>query len=630
MQFNIKAIFEKKRNILLFLLFLLGAYAFVQSVLTRGEIQYVAENVEIPLVNEVKIAEETNFITPEVLGDRVFGDDSFFVGKQENLPKKQLKPQPSILTDENEAPKIVLGYKEGLNEAWDICSDIELAKSFGFDTSSCQSNDSNNGEGQLATNVTLGNGGGGGNNGGAGNLVINPDPVEEIVVPEEEPAEEENPVEPVYASSSEAILTSWKIGGQEVIGRVGSEPMSFTQIAYKSGAILEVADPYTFQGISFTSAQPLGQIIVYTYHNGWSTWDLNYDGAQEALDAWVLQDTDTVIVKVISEDFSTTNWYKAKVFDANTPRVIPDFLQKFNVGRLNVLPLTGLAVEHHSMNSVDFGATLLVPDFTDFNGVEVLVNDWNNFSEAKVLIYHNGWITWDLKYEGALEDLMGASLAEGDMIVLTLEDNDGNSFWYRVNLAQGQLEEATEFEQINTPSEVVVKNSDSSLKDLLVGSYTIDLSTANVGPDWTTTSTGAVLTVDSFDDLIGVVPQASDPNSTMKVRIYRNAWITWEYDLGLDLVAKEHILANDRIVIEVTAEDGSQTYYQVQVTLKTEVENPPLQVSSESVSADEAIKPEQVEELKPENTDNDQPEPELKKEVEKVAEEISTDSVQIE
>lgn len=615
MQFSIKAIFEKKRNILLFLLFLLGTYAFAQSVLTRGEVQYVAENVEIPLVNEVKIAEdstESDIITHEVLGDRVVNTDNFFVEKQPNLPKKLAdKPKVSILTDENETPKIVLGYKEGLNEAWDICSDIELAKSFGFDTSSCQSN---NGEGQLATNVTLGNGGGGGNNGGAGNLVTEPDPVD-----------------PVYASSSEAILTSWKIGGQEVIGRVGSEPMSFTQISYKSGAILEVADLYTFQGISFTSAQPLGQIIVYTYREGggWSTWDLNYDGAQEALDAWVLHDTDTVIVKVISEDSSTTNWYKAKVFDAKEENNIPDFLTTFKVGGIDVLPLTGLVVDHNSMNSVDFGATLLVSDFSNFQGVEVAVNDWNNFSEAKVLIYFNYWTTWDLLYEGALADLANVPLHEGNMIILKLEDQANNSFWYRVNLVQAPAEAQT--------TEIKNLNNDSSLKDLLISDRSIDLSVAMIGPVWTPTSTGAVLTVDSFADLVGVFPQTSDDvNAQVKVQIFRGYWITWEEQIGLDLVAKENILVNDRIVIEVTAEDESKTYYQVQVTLKTQVENPPVQASPDSLSAEDIVKPEPVEELevaevKVDNTDDNKPvTAEISKETEVVAEDLSVDSVKTE
>src|SRR3989339_474879 len=496
MQVNIKVIFEQKLYLVLFLLFTLGAYAFMQSVLTRGEIQYVAKNVEIPSVNEVKAVEEPNFITPEVLGDKVFNNDNFFGGKQPKVVKKlENKPKVSILTDENEVPKIVLGYKEGLNEAWDICSDIELAKSFGFDTSSCQLDNNS----QIASNITFGNGGGGNN--------IS-DSAEEVVIPE---------------------------------------------------------------------------IVVEESNN------------------------------------------------------IPAFLTTFKVGGIDVLPLTGLVVDHSSMNSVDFGATLPVPDFSDFKGIEVAVNDWNNFIEAKVLIYSNYWTTWDLLYEGALADLVTAPLTEGDMVVLKLKDQENNSFWYRVNLVQGQIEEATEFSQ-NNPQEEIILNADSSLKDLLISDHSIDLETANVGPVWTPTSTGAVLMVESFDNLVGVMPTASDLTSTVKVQIFRDYWITWEYPVGLDLVAKEPILSNDRIVIEVTALDDTKTYYQVQVTLKTEVENSPVQASPESVSADEAIKPEQVEELKPENTDNDDNdklEPATaerghatggKEKVEIITEKISTDS----
>jgi len=624
MQINIKVIFEQKLYLVLFLLFTLGAYAFMQSVLTRGEIQYVAKNVEIPSVNEVKAVEEPNFITPEVLGDKVFNNDNFFGGKQPKVVKKlENKPKVSILTDENEVPKIVLGYKEGLNEAWDICSDIELAKSFGFDTSSCQLDNNS----QIASNITFGNGGGGNN--------IS-DSAEEVVIPEivvEEPLEENNPV---YASSSQAILDSFKIGGQEVIGKIGSEPMSRTETSYKSGAILEVADPYSFTGIILQTT-PVSQIIVYTFNDHWSTWELNYPGTAEALADLVLQDRDTVIVKIISEDNSTTNWYKAKVFATEESNNIPAFLTTFKVGGIDVLPLTGLVVDHSSMNSVDFGATLPVPDFSDFKGIEVAVNDWNNFIEAKVLIYSNYWTTWDLLYEGALADLVTAPLTEGDMVVLKLKDQENNSFWYRVNLVQGQIEEATEFSQ-NNPQEEIILNADSSLKDLLISDHSIDLETANVGPVWTPTSTGAVLMVESFDNLVGVMPTASDLTSTVKVQIFRDYWITWEYPVGLDLVAKEPILSNDRIVIEVTALDDTKTYYQVQVTLKTEVENSPVQASPESVSADEAIKPEQVEELKPENTDNDDNdklEPATaerghatggKEKVEIITEKISTDS----
>ncbi len=625
MQVNIKAIFEQKRYLVLFLLFTLGAYAAIQSVLTRGEVQYAAKNVEIPLVDEVKSTEESeeaNVITPEVLGDRVVNEDNFFGAKQPNLLKKLAdKPKVSILTDENEAPKIVLGYKEGLNEAWDICSDIELAKSFGFDTSSCQSNDN---QGQLVDSLVINNNRGGG---GGGQQVVEPIPVEEaVIIPPTEPE--------AYTSSSQALLTSFKIGGQEVMGKRGSEPMSRTGASYKSGVMLKVLVPYTFTGIELDTIAPVNQIVVYIYQEGegWSTWALNYPeaGGEEALATFLLKHKATVVVKVVSEDLSTTNWYKAKVFDPEDLDQIPDFLTKFQVGDRDVLPLLGLSMDYHSLNMVDFGASLLVPDFTNFKGVKVELNNFDNFVEAKVLIYRIGWSTWDLKYPGAIEDLANTPINKDEIIILKLKDTENNIFYYRVNVFEG-LEEATEVEQINDQTEVSVPNADSSLKDLLVGDYAIDLETANVGSNWYTTSTGAVLTVDSFDNLIGVMPQASDENSTIKVRIYRNVWITWEYEVGLDLVAKEQIMPNDRIVIEVTAEDGTTTYYyQVQVTLKTEVENPPIQISPESVSADEAVKPEPVEELKPETTDNDQPEPELKKEVEKVAEEISTDSVKIE
>lgn len=644
MQVNIKAIFEKKRNILLFLLFMLGAYAFVQSVLTRGETQYVAENVDIPAINEARIEEGSDIIAPQVLGDRMLDEDGVFAEEtkkliktlaQKTIPKQD--EQPKIEAVPTETPAIVLGYKEGFNEAWDPCDNLELAQAFGFNTTNCNLvEEPADNSGSLVINTPSGGGGGG----GSGAVVVEP-----IILPEEEnPVEPVEPVEEevVYASSTEVLLDSWIIGGQEVIGQVGSEPMSFTETSYKSGTLLEVTDPYTFQGISFKTSQPIGQIMVYTFHDHWITWDLNYPGAQEALDAWVLQDKDTVVVKVISEDFLTTNWYKAKLFDTNTGHSMPAFLERFEVGGIDVLPLTGLAMDYPYLNIVDFGATLLQEDFTSFKGIDVLVNDWDNFSEAKVFVYHGYWATWDLLYGGAIADLANVPLYEGDMIILKLKDKENHTFWYRVNLVVGTPEIIPEEETDVSP---MILSSDSSLSSLVVGGQeAIGLPGVNIGDTWYSSSTGAVLIVNNLDDFIGVIPQASDPASTVQVRIYRDYWITWEYDLGLDLVAKEHILANDRIVIEVTAPDGTKTYYQVQVTLKTQVENHPVQKSPESLSAEDIVKPEPVEELelkviKEEETNTEAATAErgpatggteISKETEVVVEDLSTDSVKTE
>ncbi len=221
------------------------------------------------------------------------------------------------------------------------------------------------------------------------------------------------------------------------------------------------------------------------------------------------------------------------------------------------------------------------------------------------------------------------ALTEDSIVMLELEDQDANSFFYRVNLIQGQIKEPAELQQIDDQTEISVPSSDSTLKDLFIGDRSIDLSAAMIGSAWTPSSTGAVLTIDDFTDFSGVVPQASDLTSTIKVRIFRGYWITWEYEIGLDLVAKEPILANDRVLIEVTAADASKTYYQVQVILDTQVENPPVPTGTSSVSADEAVKPEPVEEPKLETTNDDKSDlkPESVEKAEVITEkvEISTD-----
>lgn len=629
MKDQIKAIFEKKRYLLLFLLFILGVYAFMQSVLTRGEVQYVAQNIDMPVINEFIADEELDSTQAYVLGDRVVTSDDVFVEKPQKLAKNIDKAKVSILTDTNEAPKIVLGYKEGFNEAWDICDNVSLADSFGFNTDNCQTESVTVVNNPIAYNNFAGSSGSASSSGASsGDASVGPvDNAGETVIPEEENNETEEVI-----LNSEAQIVSWIIGGQEVMGMVGDEPSSFTQLSVRPGILAEVDSPYHFQGVSIKTTEPVHQIVVYVYNDNhvWVTWELNYPGAIDSLANLVLTDDDVVVVKVVSEDLATTNWYKAKLFDgAYTPAQTPDFLKIFRVDGQDVLSLTGLEVDYRNINTVDFGANLLIDGFEDAVGAEVLVDDWSNFSRAKVYIYTDHWTTWDLLYPGALENLAQTALTANSILILDLEDTNGNNFLYRVNLIQGQMVKEPTENQIDVQTEVSALNSDSTLKDLFIGDRSIDLSAAMIGSAWTPSSTGAVLTIDDFTDFSGVVPQASDSTSTIKVRIFRGYWITWEYEIGLDLVAKEPILANDRVLIEVTAADSSKTYYQVQVILDTQVENPPVPTGTSSVSADEAIKADPVEELEIVSTDDDNSDlkPEAVEKAEVITEkvEISTD-----
>lgn len=593
----------KKRYILLFLFFIFGAYAFMTSVLTRGQIQEIPESVQVITENGTKSEPKAPPLVPQVLGDRDLAVDwnvrgtkantnGLFGNRLESYDQFLDKNTSEITVKDGEiklipsdAPKIVLGYKEGFNEAWDVCDNLALAQSFGFNTAGCQTNDQTDTESeQIAYNR---GGGGFSEENLTEDPIVEPDDEEPEQEPEEDPA-------PVYASSSQAILMSFKIGSQEVIGKRGSEPMSRTEISYKAGAMLEVFDPYHFTGVEL-EASSSSTIMVYIYQDGggWSTWDLQYDGAEEDLANFVLKNKAVVLVKVASEDALNTHWYKAKVFDPNQREQIPAFLTKFEVGNRDVLPLLGLKMDYHSLNQVDFGAALLVPDFSDFKGVVVDLDNWNNFVEAKVLIYRLGWSTWDLKYPGAIEDLANTAINKDEIIILKLKDTDNKIFYYRVNVFEG-LEEATEVSPID-PQEEPTLNSDSSLKTLLVGNYDVlALPGAYIGPDWSSSSTGAVLNLESIEDLIGVTTLAHEAaKSTIKVSIFRNTWTTWEYEVGLEMLAKENIFFGDKIVVEVTAEDGSKSYYQVEITKKLKVhENNAV---LDNLSNQELVKPKDLE-----------------------------------
>lgn len=593
----------KKRHLLAFLFLVFGAYAFVTSVLTRGQITQEVENTQAIVENVGNFDDNIKQppLLPQVLGDKEFAPDwgvrgiaantEGLFGNSQPTPAKQVadivvQDNGDIKVESNEAPKIVLGYKEGFNEAWDICDNLTLAQSFGFNIDKCQVDEQNE---DISEPIAYNGRSGGG--GGASSVVEEPIIEQENEEPEQRLDEDPDPV---YTSSSQALLLSFKIGGQEVMGKRGSDPMSFTQVHYKAGTSLRVTDPYSFTGVEVTPTTDTSKIMVYIYQTGggWSTWDLSYDGASESLANFLLVNKAVVVVKVISEDLSTTNWYKAKVFEQNYVDVIPSFLTKFEVGSRDVLPLLGLKMDYHSLNQVDFGASLLVPDFTDFKGVVVEVDDWDNFVEAKVLIYRIGWSTWDLKYPGAIEDLANTSINKEDIIILKLKDTENNIFYYRVNVFEG-LEEATEVSPIHPPAEIVL-NSDSSLKTLLVGSRDVlALPGAYVGSDWKPASTGAVLTLDSVQDLRGVFPTANDEVAEIKVSIFRDYWITWEYEVGLEMVAKENILFGDKIVVEVIAQDGTKSYYQVEIAKKLKVHEDFTQLDNLSNQA--AIKPQELE-----------------------------------
>jgi hypothetical protein len=358
-------------------------------------------------------------------------------------------------------------------------------------------------------------------------------------------------------------------------------------LAVRPGILAEVENPYHFKGVSIKTTEEVNQVVVYVYNDdhAWLTWDLNYDDAIVSLANLVLTDNDVVLVKVVSEDLATTNWYKAKLFDGEyTPVQTPDFLKIFKVDGQDVLPLTGLEVDYRNINTVDFGANLLIDGFEDAVGVEVLLDDWSDFVKAKVYIYTGHWATWDLLYPGALENLAQTALTENSIVMLELEDQNGDSFFYRVNLIQGVLE----IEEETEPVEML--SNDSSLKTLLLAKKDLlSLPGIYLGSEWSPSMTGAVLTVDSLENLEGLFPTANDETAKVKVSIFRDAWTTWENEIGLALLSKEDISFGDKIVVEVTAQDGTKSYYQVEIAKKLRVheESSPI----DNLSNQELAKP---------------------------------------
>ncbi len=379
-----------------------------------------------------------------------------------------------------------------------------------------------------------------------------------------------------------------------MMGQVGDEPSTFMQLSVRPGILVEVDHPYTFKGITVKTTEDVDQVVVHVYTDHWTTWDLNYPEAVDALENLVLTDDDVVLVKVVSQDLATTNWYKAKLFDGEqTPAQTPDFLKIFKVDGNDVLPLTGLEVDYRNINTVDFGANLLIDGFEDAVGVEVLVDDWSDFVKAKVYIYTGHWATWDLLYPGALANLAQTPLTANSIVMLELEDQNGDSFFYRVNLIQG----VPEIEGETEPAEML--SSDSSLKILLLAKKDLlSLPGIYLGSEWSPSMTGAVLTVDDLENLEGLFPVANDETAKVKVSIFRDAWTTWENEIGLALLSKENILFGDKIVVEVIAQDGSKSYYQVEIAknLKVHEDASPI----DSLSNQELAKPkeESKEEIK--------------------------------
>ncbi len=607
MPININAQWKKKlqkKHILLSLLFIFGAYAFMTSVLTRGEVLEQAPELAVIEENTSIAAIPRPPLAPQILGDKLVAEESNKLNTTKKqfeavLPRKAadivVNQDGEVKIKTTESPKIVLGYKEDIEEAWDICDNMTLAHSFGFNTDNCQTESEIVASAPIAYNTSRGGAGSSvssssGVNSGDSSVTEPVDTPEETIITDDENTETDE----VIALNTEALLASWIIGGQEMMGQVGDEPSTFMQLSVRPGILVEVDHPYTFKGITVKTTEDVDQVVVHVYTDHWTTWDLNYPEAVDALENLVLTDDDVVLVKVVSQDLATTNWYKAKLFDGEqTPAQTPDFLKIFKVDGNDVLPLTGLEVDYRNINTVDFGANLLIDGFEDAVGVEVLVDDWSDFVKAKVYIYTGHWATWDLLYPGALANLAQTPLTANSIVMLELEDQNGDSFFYRVNLIQG----VPEIEGETEPAEML--SSDSSLKILLLAKKDLlSLPGIYLGSEWSPSMTGAVLTVDDLENLEGLFPVANDETAKVKVSIFRDAWTTWENEIGLALLSKENILFGDKIVVEVIAQDGSKSYYQVEIAknLKVHEDASPI----DSLSNQELAKPkeESKEEIK--------------------------------
>ncbi|MCB9802744.1 hypothetical protein H6761_01850 [Candidatus Nomurabacteria bacterium] len=580
--FNESIYQEKKKQrkyLLLFLLFVLGAYASIQSVISFGKTE-----TDPLALGDTTVIEQNLEPIQQVLGDQEFGPEWQVSGvpadtyglfgtapytdtkeKDYDLSGKDLAIQEPVV---EEIPLV--------EEEYDPCADVIVAAATGFDVGQCLVDLDNenlpvdeNTDNQNNNQGFISGGGGGSNSGGSSNGGGNGG--NESVDPEGNQ----------YTTSTDSTLLSWVVGGQEIIGLPGSEPAtSQGWLSSLPGVALMVDDIDNFIGTQITTnSDKISRGILYIFRGYWIPYDILYPGSEEVLDSLSFEANDVLALGITAEDGQTNSWYKVKIY-VDEPRLSSDYLIDFEVNGQSVLGLPGLKMQYPSMNMIDFGANLEILDFETAQGITIELDNIENLEKAVLYTWNDYWVPWSLLYPGTDELLAEMDLHAGEVMILWLEDISGNKYLYRLNLLQGDtlVEQSSEL------------GSDNTLQYFAVGNQNVlDLPGVEVE---SATSTGAILEVEDFDNFKGVQAFANDrENADVEVLIYRDGvWTTWKYDLGLDIVGREPLLPNDVIVIRVTAENGEQKLYKVTVTYQAIVYSADNTLTSLTIANNDFVK----------------------------------------
>jgi hypothetical protein len=141
-----------------------------------------------------------------------------------------------------------LGYKEDIQEAWDICDNLSLAHSFGFNTANCQTESEVVASAPIAYNTSRGGGAGSSvspssaDNSGDASVTEPVETPEETITTDDENTDTEEAV----VLNTEALLASWIIGDQEMMGQIGDEPSSFAQLSCQTRYFGRSGKPISF------------------------------------------------------------------------------------------------------------------------------------------------------------------------------------------------------------------------------------------------------------------------------------------------------------------------------------------------------------------------------------------------
>ena len=242
----------------------------------------------------------------------------------------------------------------------------------------------------------------------ASQIIIDEDIIVVTVVSEDENETKYYKVTAKQMVGDDATLSTFTVGGENVLGLQNIE---VTNPETSTGAELWLEDLTNFEGIVATT----------TDENATRTVTLNGNPVAEGnLATQAIVEDDVIVVTVVSEDESTTKYYKVTV-----KRILSDdaTLSTFTLGGENVLNLNNIVVTNPETQS---GATLTVANFTGFEGIVATPTDENAIRSVTL----NGTAV----IEG---NLATQEINPNDTVVVTVTAEDGTTTkYYKVTAAE--------------------------------------------------------------------------------------------------------------------------------------------------------------------------------------------------